>query len=194
MRHGLVAACLLLLAGCMTTQPVNYRPHYGNYSQLQSEPQSRCTVAVTGQRAADPKLDDLHVRAAKMASPDKDGYAGFIASALNEEFGKAGIYALPPRRALSLTLEKNKLDTPAGRAYAEIAITVTVVDAQSQAEVAQIPMTVKHEWDSAFFADTAVNRAIGEYSEAVADLNGKLFADPRFRQAIDCSAAASAAR
>lgn len=189
MRTGLAATSLLLLAGCMATQPVNYRPHYSNYSKLQSDPQSRCTLAVTGQRAASRRVDNLQVGLATMAPSDPDGYAGYMASALNNEFQKAGLYATPPRRALNLTLEKNYIGSSPG--YSEIAITVTVVDTQTKGQVAQIPVAVRHEWKVGILSGAEISRATGEYGEAVADLNGKLFADPRFQQAIDCSATAA---
>lgn len=183
-KRILIPASVLLLQGCMTLQPANYRPHHDSYIQLQSK--SHCTVAVTEQRAVNESIEKLSIRGAGFVSPTGDGFSGFIAGSLNEEFGKAGVYATPPQRALKVLMEKNSIDAAIGTASADIAATFTVVDTQNQAQVAKIPISVHRSWESSFVGVTAVNLAISQYSEAVAELNGKLISDPQFQRAIDC--------
>lgn len=183
-KRYLIIGCTLLLGGCVALQPANYRPHYGNYRLLQNQPQ--CSVAVTKHKTAKANIQKLSIRGSPFKSPTGDGFSGFIAAAMNEEFEKGGIFKMPPQRALTLSMEENVLDTGMGIGSATIGVIVTVLNTQTSAEIAQFPVHIRREWKSSFVGVTAMNVAVGEYSEAVAQLNGKLFADPLFRRAIDC--------
>jgi|GEM_PF-5063851 len=189
-RFAIASLSCLALAGCMSFQPANYQPRYSNYSVLKSAP--RCTAAVTEHRVTRPGIETLSMRGSTLRSPVGSDFSGFIAEALNEEFAKASVYAERPQRAVTLLMDKNQLDIPTGTGTVDIGIVAAVNDAQTGSELARIPVQVHREWPSSFFGGTAVNLAIGEYSEAVAELNGKLLADPQFLNALNCSAPASA--
>jgi hypothetical protein len=175
----------MALAGCVSLQPANYQPRYTTYTALKAE--GRCTVAVTAHRAANPKLNELSIRGSSFRSPTGDGFSGYIAAALNEELGKATLYSATPQRTVAVTMDKNQLETPAGTGSADISIIATITDAKTQGEVARVPVQVHREWPSSFVGASAMNSAVAQYGEAVAELNGKLFADQRFLQAVDCS-------
>lgn len=184
-KHVCVVALVIALEGCISLQPVNYRPRYANYSLLAG--QSLCSAAIGKTSVADPALNEIGLRGATLISPVEDSFGAFVGSALEEELGHAGLYDASSSRTIDVALTENRVDPSMGTGMGRMAATFTVRSSGSD-PVFSKSVDARREWPSSFFGVTAVDQARIQHGQMVADLLQKLFQDPAFIDALRCPA------
>ncbi|MBB6092229.1 hypothetical protein HNQ60_001075 [Povalibacter uvarum] len=184
-KRACVVALVIALGGCISLQPVNYRPRYANYNLLAG--QSLCAAAIGKTSVASPSLNEIGLRGATLVSPVENSFGAFVGSALEEELGHAGLYDSASTRRIDVALTENRIDPSTGTGMGRMAATFTVSSAGSD-PVFSKSVDARREWPSSFFGVTAVDQARIQHGQLVADLLHKLFQDPAFIDALRCPA------
>lgn len=184
-NRACVVALVIALGGCISLQPVNYRPRYANYSLLAGQSLCAATIGKTGE--ADPSLNEIDLRGATLISPVGNSFGAFVGSALEEELGHAGLYEAASSRMIDVALTENRVDPSIGTGMGRMAATFTVRSAGGDPAFSK-SVTARREWPSSFFGVTAVDQARIQHGQLVADLLQKLFQDPAFIDALRCPA------
>lgn len=176
-----VCLAVVFLGGCATVAPP-YQPSMENVQSLKAAGPVKVGTFVAG-GADKAKIDALTIRGGAFNSPYKGSYAEYLREGLRLELSMAGVLDDRSGTEISGVLLKNEIDA-SGTSVAHAAMQAQMVVRKNGQVRYDKTKSVRHDWESAFAAMTAVPKAHQNYQITVQKLLGSFYSDNDFQRAL----------
>ncbi|HJW81444.1 MAG TPA: hypothetical protein VJ396_04295 [Acidiferrobacterales bacterium] len=180
---ALVSLLGLLGTGCTTVLAPQYSASIENVQKLKDGGNYTAKVGTFTSTSGPGNENTISLRAASLASPYQDTFAGYLAEAIKTELVLAGKMAPGSDVDISGVLLKNNLDIGGMSLGLGDIQARFVVKRNGQVRYDQIK-SAHSEWESSFAGMVAIPRAVQEYPRLVQSLLGALYSDKAFVQAL----------
>ncbi|WP_421380834.1 hypothetical protein ACOCG7_34610 (plasmid) [Paraburkholderia sp. DD10] len=181
LRRILLLVPIATLAACSVTASP-YAASVDNIQVLRNASPVAVHVGTFTNDEADGDHTSVQLRANRMRSPVGDSFARYLLSAVQQEFGIAGVLSPDAKVVLSGVLLKNNVDAGIGTATGTISARF-IVKRGADVRYDSVKSATTH-WESSFAAAIAIPKATQEYPLVVQKLLASLYADPAFMKAI----------
>lgn len=176
---GLCALAVCAVTGCVSMPAPTYQASVDTTEKLLAQ---RPAAMKVGAFNAAPGAEDrqLNIRGSHL-QPGLDGhFSTFLRNAVETELKVAGLLDPLSSIEISGTLTHNDLTAGTGKGGGIAEVSATFVVLKDRAVVLEQSFDARKSWDSSFMGALAVPTAMNNYSLAVQELIGQLFADPGF--------------
>lgn len=183
LRWACPLVVLVVLFGCTTVAPP-YQPSMQNVGTLQRQRPAQVKVGdfvAAGEQKE--KINQLTIRGGTFLSPYKESYVEYLREALRQELSLAGMLNDNAAVEVSGAFLRNEFDASG------VSLAFAVMEARLTVKNNGIvryskTKSVRHEWESAFAAFTAVPKAHQNYAVSVQKLLRSFYDDVDFQKAL----------
>lgn len=177
----LIIFATIFSAGCSMMAP-QYSASIDNVQFLKKAGDFTASVGEFTSSNDKENANPISIRGSSLNSPYQNSYAAYLAEAIKQELSIAHKLSTKANIELSGTLTKNDIDAVAGTAHSDIEARF-IVKNNGVVSYDQVK-SVHHEWESSFFGNIAIPRAVQEYPNMVQKLLAALYADRAFINAL----------